>query len=94
MLTSRQRFDDTIVYDEDKVKEVYGIRPDQIIDYKALIGDTSDNVPGVRGIGEKTAQALLQQARNARPDLMPTSTTITQKRAQAPRWKRAKTARI
>ena len=61
VLTSRQRFDDTIVYDEDKVKEVYGIRPDQIIDYKALIGDTSDNVPGVRGIGEKTAQALLQQ---------------------------------
>ncbi len=61
VLTSRQRFDDTIVYDEGKVKEVYGIRPDQIIDYKALIGDTSDNVPGVRGIGEKTAQALLQQ---------------------------------
>ncbi len=61
VLTSRQRFDDTIVYDEAKVQEVYGIRPDQIIDYKSLIGDTSDNVPGVKGIGEKTAQALLQE---------------------------------
>jgi DNA polymerase-1 len=61
VLTSKQRFDDTIVYTEEKVKEVYGIRPDQMIDYKALIGDTSDNVPGVRGIGEKTAQALLEQ---------------------------------
>jgi DNA polymerase-1 len=61
VLTSRQRFDDVIVYDEAKVVENYGVRPDQIIDYKALIGDTSDNVPGVRGIGEKSAQALLQQ---------------------------------
>jgi DNA polymerase I len=61
VLTSKQRFDDILIYDEAKVKEVYGIRPDQVIDYKALIGDTSDNVPGVRGIGEKTAQALLEQ---------------------------------
>jgi DNA polymerase-1 len=61
VLTSRQRFDDVIIYDEAKVIENYGVRPDQIIDYKALIGDTSDNVPGVRGIGEKSAQALMQQ---------------------------------
>ncbi len=61
VLTSRQRFDDTVVYDEAKVAENYGVQPRQIIDYKALIGDTSDNVPGVKGIGEKTAQALLQQ---------------------------------
>lgn len=61
VLTSRQRFDDVLVYDEAKVSEAYGVRPDQIIDYKALIGDTSDNVPGVKGVGEKTAQSLLQQ---------------------------------
>ena len=61
VLTSRQRFEDTILYDEARVQETYGIRPDQMIDYKALVGDTSDNVPGVRGIGEKSAQTLLQQ---------------------------------
>lgn len=61
VLTSKQRFDDVIVYDEAKVVENYGVQPRQIIDYKALIGDTSDNVPGVKGIGEKTAQSLLQQ---------------------------------
>jgi DNA polymerase-1 len=61
VLTSRQRFDDVIVYDEAKVIENYGVQPRQIIDYKAMIGDTSDNVPGVKGIGEKTAQSLLQQ---------------------------------
>ncbi|HEX7433761.1 MAG TPA: DNA polymerase I [Anaerolineaceae bacterium] len=37
-----------------------GVRPDQIVDYKALVGDTSDNIPGVNGIGEKTAISLLQ----------------------------------
>jgi DNA polymerase I len=43
-----------------EVKEKMGIRPDQIIDYKALCGDASDNIPGVRGIGDKTAVRLLQ----------------------------------
>jgi DNA polymerase-1 len=61
VLTSKQRFDDVIVYDEALVIQNYGVRPDQIVDYKALLGDTSDNVPGVKGIGEKTAQTLLQQ---------------------------------
>lgn len=42
-----------------KVEETYGIRPDQFVEYLALVGDTSDNVPGVRGIGEKTASKLL-----------------------------------
>ncbi|HEY3340618.1 MAG TPA: 5'-3' exonuclease H3TH domain-containing protein, partial [Anaerolineae bacterium] len=61
VLTSGRFFDDTIIYDEAKVLERYGVRPDQMVDYKALVGDTSDNVPGVKGIGEKTAQTLLQQ---------------------------------
>jgi DNA polymerase-1 len=81
VLTSKQRFDDTIVYDEAKVEEVYGIKPEQIIDYKALIGDTSDNVPGVRGIGEKTAVALLQQF-NTLDTVYAKIGEITQKRAR------------
>jgi DNA polymerase-1 len=51
----------TVIYDEAKVMERYGLRPDQMLDYKALKGDTSDNIPGVPGVGEKTAIQLLQQ---------------------------------
>ena len=48
-------------YDEEKIKETYGIMPKQLIEVKALQGDTSDNIPGVPGIGEKTALTLIQQ---------------------------------
>ncbi|MCB9005639.1 MAG: DNA polymerase I, partial [Ardenticatenaceae bacterium] len=47
------------VYDETAVINKFGVRPDQIVDYKALVGDTSDNIPGVRGVGQKTAAKLL-----------------------------------
>ena len=50
-----------VTYDEDAVRERYGLEPAQIPDYKGLKGDTSDNIPGVPGIGEKTATKLLQQ---------------------------------
>jgi DNA polymerase I len=43
------------------VKEQLGVNPEQVVDYKALVGDKSDNIPGVPGIGEKTAVSLLQQ---------------------------------
>ncbi|HSV86206.1 MAG TPA: DNA polymerase I [Levilinea sp.] len=46
-------------YDAGAVLAYLGVRPDQIVDYKALMGDASDNIPGVPGIGEKTAVALL-----------------------------------
>lgn len=52
---------DTLIYDEAVIQEKYGLTPTQIIDYKGLRGDTSDNIPGVRGIGEKSALTLLQQ---------------------------------
>lgn len=52
---------DTIVYDEQAVYDRYGLHPDQIIDFKALKGDSSDNIKGVAGIGEKSAITLLQQ---------------------------------
>jgi DNA polymerase-1 len=53
-------FSDTMLYDEAAVKDRYGILPCQLADYKALVGDTSDHYPGVRGIGEKTAARLIQ----------------------------------
>ena len=61
LLTTRMGVAATVIYDEAKVMERYGLRPDQMLDYKALKGDTSDNIPGVPGVGEKTASQLLQQ---------------------------------
>lgn len=48
-----------VCYDWERVHDKLGVYPNQIIDYKALRGDTSDNIPGIRGIGEKTAAKLL-----------------------------------
>lgn len=63
VLTSGRKFSDTIVYDREAVKQRYGLCPEQLVDLKALVGDSSDNIPGVRGIGEKTATELLQAYR-------------------------------
>ncbi len=52
---------DTTYYNEPKVLEKYGLKPKQIIDLKGLIGDPSDNIPGLAGVGEKTATPLLQE---------------------------------
>jgi DNA polymerase-1 len=48
-------------YDPAAVKEKMGVTPEQIVDLKALMGDTSDNIPGITGVGEKTATRLLQE---------------------------------
>ncbi|HEX6473640.1 MAG TPA: DNA polymerase I [Candidatus Limnocylindria bacterium] len=61
LLTTRMGVAATVIYDEARVMERYGLRPDQMLDYKALKGDTCDNIPGVPGVGEKTAIQLLQQ---------------------------------
>jgi len=50
----------SVVFDEDKVEEVYGLKPKQIIDLKSLMGDSSDNIPGVKGVGKVTASKLVQ----------------------------------
>lgn len=55
---------DYIRYNEESFKEAYGIEPIKVIDLKALMGDASDNIPGVKGIGEKTALKLLQEYRS------------------------------
>lgn len=49
------------IYDAAAVEEKYGLKPGQIVDMKALMGDSSDNIPGVSGVGEKTATRLLQK---------------------------------
>jgi len=50
----------TKIYDREAVQERYGLTPEQVIDYKALRGDSSDNIPGLKGVGDKTATTLLQ----------------------------------
>jgi DNA polymerase-1 len=57
----RNRFNERIVYDEAKVEERYGLSPQQLIELKGLTGDSSDNIPGVKGIGEKGGAKLIQQ---------------------------------
>ncbi|MBP6209392.1 MAG: DNA polymerase I [Anaerolineales bacterium] len=52
--------DQTYITDADVIKKL-GVRPDQVVDYKAIVGDTSDNIPGVKGVGEKTAISLLEK---------------------------------
>jgi DNA polymerase-1 len=59
--TMKRGLSDSIIYDEAKVVERYGLKPSQLIDYKGLRGDPSDNIPGVKGVGEKTAVTLLQK---------------------------------
>jgi len=59
--TLRKGMSDTVIYDPHLVKERYGLTPDQLIDFKTLRGDPSDNIPGIRGIGEKTAAELIAQ---------------------------------
>jgi DNA polymerase I len=57
--TMQRGFTDTIIYDEAKMQERYGLTPTQFLEAKALMGDSSDNIPGVPGVGEKTAMGLI-----------------------------------
>lgn len=61
LATTKMGKSETIKYDTDKIREVYGVTPEQLIDIKAIQGDTSDNIPGVAGIGEKGAAELIQK---------------------------------
>ena len=57
----RKGVKDIILYDETEFKKKYGLFPQQLLDFKALVGDYSDNIPGVPGIGEKTAIQLIKE---------------------------------
>lgn len=61
VFTMRKGIADTVIYDEKLLHERYGFEPLQMIDFKALAGDPSDNIPGVKGIGEKSALELLKK---------------------------------
>lgn len=61
VLSLKKGVSDTVLYDEAAVKERYGLKPNELIDYKALRGDPSDNIPGVKGIGEKGAAELIKE---------------------------------
>lgn len=57
--TMKRGFTDTVIYDLAALHERYGVTPQQFVDLKALKGDSSDNIPGVEGVGEKTAKDLI-----------------------------------
>jgi DNA polymerase-1 len=59
LMTTRQGVDATVYYDPARIWERFELRPDQMIDYKALKGDPTDNIPGIPGVGEKTAAKLV-----------------------------------
>ena len=61
LMTTRSGVENTILYDPARIRERYDLVPDQMIDYKALKGDPTDNIPGVPGVGEKTAAKLIRE---------------------------------
>ena len=61
LTVTRSGYNETIIYDDAAVKERYHVTPEEFIDIKALMGDPSDNIPGVKGIGEKTAVNLIEK---------------------------------
>jgi DNA polymerase-1 len=62
--TFKKGIKDSVIYDAEKVKERFGLEPDQMPDFRALKGDPSDNIPGVPGIGEKIASELIKEFGN------------------------------
>jgi DNA polymerase-1 len=61
VFTLRKGVNDIVTYDQDGVMTRYGLKPEQLNDYRGLKGDPSDNIPGVPGVGEKTAADLIQK---------------------------------
>ncbi len=61
LMTTRSGVQNTVIYDPARIRERYGLEPSQMVDFKALKGDPTDNIPGVPGVGEKTAAKLIAQ---------------------------------
>jgi len=102
VMTTRRGTTDTVVYDRDAVKQRFGIEPAQLVDYRALKGDPTDNIPGVPGVGEKTAAKLIREhgsleelleRANAIPD-QKTGAALAAYRDQALQSKRLSTIRL
>ncbi len=64
ILFPKKGITETIILNKDNIEEFYGVRSDQVIDLKSLMGDSSDNIPGVAGVGEKTAKDLIARYGN------------------------------
>lgn len=83
---------ETFTYDAAAIREKYGLGPEQMIDYKALVGDVSDNIKGVPGIGPKTAVEILQKyggiekALEATDDKLTAKLRAGQKEAEKSKW--------
>src|SRR6059058_375927 len=100
VLTSKRGVSETILYTPDRVRERYGLEPIQTVDLKGLVGDVSDNIPGIRGIGEKTAIKLIQEfgsveslvenrERVMRPRSRSSWTSTGSRRYSARKWRRS-----
>ncbi len=61
VLMTKKGISETVEFDRDVLKEQYGLEPDRMRDLKGLMGDNSDNIPGIQGVGEKTAMKLLEE---------------------------------
>ena len=61
LTVTKSGYNETIIYDDKAVKKKYRVTPTEFIDVKALMGDPSDNIPGVKGVGEKTAMSLIEK---------------------------------
>ena len=85
---------DTVIYDISKVKERFDVEPLQMIDFKALTGDSSDNIPGVPGIGKKTAAEIIQKYGNLKNlyDELATDTAVLKPKVKEALKKNKETA--
>src|SRR5258706_101881 len=64
LFTTRMGFQNTVVYDEAQIDQRYGLRPDQMVDFKALKGDATDNIPGVTGVGARSRAGVSARCRD------------------------------
>ncbi len=81
VMPGAQRFGEYRMFDREAVLTRYGFGPERVAEYKALVGDKSDNIPGVPGIGDKTAKALIHQFASIE-DLLAQTESITPTRAR------------
>ena len=83
-IPARSKTQGDIEYDPDNVRRLLGLEPSQVVDYKALMGDPSDNIPGVKGIGKKTALSLIQKFATLEATLKQAQITVQNGAYQSP----------
>ena len=86
VLVPQRTFGDVALYDVEAIKERYGLLPEQLIDLKALMGDSSDNIPGVAGVGAKTANRCCRSMVRWKRSML--TLMMSPRHAFAKRWRR------